>query len=203
MAVKPIVAITFDDGPSEYTTKILDTLQQHGGKVSFFVMGSKVAIQKSKIHRASLMDCEIICHAWDHPDMTTLSKRAIKKQIINTITAIAKITGKASYIFRPPYGNTNDKINKIAAKLGLATVLWTLSTQDWDRENITADAIYNQIMSNVKDGDIILCHDTGESTSTAMNRVIPDLQFMNFQLVTVSELLQTKYGIPEPGKIYP
>ena len=203
MPAAPIVAITFDDGPSIYTSRILDTLQQHGGRVSFFVMGSKVEEHKSKINRAVLMDCEIICHAWDHLKLDEQSRRIIKKQLVNTIKAIAKITGKVSLTFRPPYGQTNEKVIKIAEKLGLAIVNWTLDPQDWDRQIVNAGAIYSYIMKNVKDGDIILCHDTGEATSTAMSRVIPDLIARKYRLVTVTELLKEKYGVIEPGKIYP
>jgi len=202
MQTKPIVALTFDDGPGEQTTRILDTLQQHGGKVSFFVMGNKVEEHKSKIYRASQMECEIICHAWDHSDFTKLTKRVIKKQIINTVTAIAKITGNVSLTFRPPYGRVNENVTKTAKKLGMGIVAWSLNTEDWDIQNITADAIYNKVINNITDGDIILCHDTGEATGTAMNRLIPELISRNYRLVTVTELLTKKYGKIEPGKLY-
>jgi len=200
MPTKPIVAITFDDGPSEYTTRILNTLQQHGGRVSFFVLGSKVEEKKSKISRALHMGCEIICHGWDHKDMTTLSSRAIKKQLINTITAIAKVTGTVSLMFRPPYGRINKKVEKISEKLGLAIVNWSLDPNDWKTQD--AGAVYTEIINNIKDGDIILCHDIYKSTAEAMSRVIPELIYQGYQLVTVSELLHTKYGEIEPGKLY-
>jgi len=197
---KPIVALTFDDGPSIHTSRILDTLQKYGGRVSFFVMGNKVAEHKTRILRALHMECEIICHAWDHPDLTKLSGRAIKKQLFDTIAAIAKVTGTVSLMFRPPYGYTNTKVEKIAKKLGLAIVKWSIDPSDWKVKD--ADAVYASIMVTVKDGDIVLCHDLHESTAAAMNRVIPDLIEQGYQLVTVSELLMHKYGDIEPGRIY-
>jgi len=197
---KPIVALTFDDGPSIYTSRILDLLQLYGGRLSFFVEGNKVDENKSKILRALHMGNEIICHSWDHTDMTKLSGRAIKKQIYNTISAIAKVTGTVSLMFRPPYGYFNAKVEKVALKLGLAIILWSVDPKDWESRD--ADAVYNSIMDEVKDGDIILCHDVHESTAKAMSRVIPELIEQGYQLVTVTELLRHKYGEIEPGRIY-
>jgi len=197
---KPVVALTFDDGPSEYTSQILDTLQKCGGRVSFFVLGSKIAENKSRILRALHMENEIICHSWDHPDLTKLSGREIKKQLFSTIAEIAKVTGKVSLMFRPPYGSVNSKVEKVARKLGLAIVNWSVDPKDWEIHD--AGVIYSSIMNELKSGDIVLCHDTYDSTAEAMSRLIPELTKQGFQLVTVSELLMYKYGTIEPGRLY-
>jgi peptidoglycan/xylan/chitin deacetylase (PgdA/CDA1 family) len=197
---RPIVALTFDDGPSIYTTRILDLLQLHGGRVSFFVMGSLIEEHKNKILRASHMGCEIICHSWTHLDFTKLSKRAIRKQLFNTIAAIASLTGNVSPMFRPPYGYINDRVEKVAQKLGLAMVNWSVDPKDWHVQN--ADAVYTAIMNEIKDGDIVLCHDVHSSTAEAMCRLIPELIELGCQLVTVSELLLHKHGKIEPGRLY-
>jgi len=194
------IALTFDDGPSIYTTKILNTLQQNEGRLTFFVMGSLVEEHKGKIYRASQMGCEIICHTWDHPDYTKISKRAIKKQLYNTIAAIAKVTGSVTPMFRPTYGYYDEKVEKVARKLGLSMVNWSVDPRDW--ECLDADSVYSIIMNEAKDGDIILCHDVYDSTAIAMSRVIPDLIARGYELVTVSELLLSKYGELEPGKLY-
>ena len=197
---RPAVALTFDDGPSIYTTRILDTLQQNEGRVSFFVSGNKIEEHEGKIYRALNMECEIICHAWNHLDLTKLSSRAIKKQLFNTIAAIAKISGMVSPMFRPPYGYINKKVEKVAQKLGLAIVNWSVDPKDWDSQD--ADAIYNHIACNIQHGDIVLCHDVYDSTAEAMSRLIPDLLERGCQLVTVSDLLYHKYGELEPGRLY-
>ena len=197
---RPVVALTFDDGPSIHTSRILDILQLHGGRVSFFVKGNRVEEHKSKILRASNMGCEIICHAWDHPDLTTLSKRAIKKQLYDTIAAIAKATGKVSLMFRPPYGYIDEKVTKVALKLGLAMVNWSVDPRDW--ESLDTEAVHSYIVREIKDGDIVLCHDIYETTARAMCRLIPELIAERCQLVTVSELLRYKYGTIEPGRLY-
>ena len=198
---KPIVALTFDDGPSEYTSRILDTLQKHGGRVSFFVDGIRIAENKSKVIRAHLMDCEVLCHAWDHPDLTTLSADEIKKQITDTMDAIETVINNVTNIFRPPYGYINKTVIKVAEELGLALVNWSVDPNDWDTDDV--DKILDYIMSNVTDGDIVLCHDLYDSTAKAMSILIPELIAQGYQLVTVSELLQYKYGDLEPGVLYP
>ena len=197
---KPLVALTFDDGPSVHTTRILDVLWRHGGRLSFFVLGNKVEENKHKILRALHMECEIICHAWDHYDLTKLSGKEIQKQLFDTIAAIARVTGEVSLMFRPPYGYVDKKVEKIAKKLGLAMVNWSIDPKDWETQN--AEAIYTMIMNEVKDGDIILCHDVYDSTAIAASHLIPDLIARGFQLVTVSELLLHKYGQIEPGRLY-
>jgi len=199
-STKSFVALTFDDGPSEYTTQILDTLHRYGGRVTFFVTGNKVNEHKGKILRAAAMDCEIICHAWDHTDLTKLSGRKIKKQLYDTIAAIATLTGKVSLMFRPPYGNINEKVEKVAKKLGLAIVNWSVDPKDWETQS--AEETYNYIIENMKSGDIVLCHDVYEATATVMSRLIPRLLAEGWQLVTVLELLHHKHGELEPGKLY-
>jgi peptidoglycan/xylan/chitin deacetylase (PgdA/CDA1 family) len=197
---KPMVALTFDDGPSEYTSRILDVLQQYGGRLTFFVMGEFVEPHKSKVLRALHMGCDIISHAWTHHDYTKLSKRAIRKQLFDTIAVIADVTGTVTPLFRPTYGYVNEKLEKVATKLGLAMVNWSLDTMDW--RNKDADIIYSTIMNEVKSGDIILCHDVYDSTAEAMSRVIPELIEQGYQLVTVTEMLNHKYGGIEPGRLY-
>jgi len=197
---KPVVAFTFDDGPSEFTSQILDTLHRYGGRVSFFVMGNKVHEHKSKILRAQSMGCEIICHAWDHQDLTKLSRRAIQKQLYDTIAAIAQVTGEVSLMFRPPYGNINKNVEKVAKDLGLAIVNWSLDSNDWNTQS--AHLVYSEIADNLKSGDIVLCHDIYDSTAVTMSRLIPRLIAGGCQFVTVSELLKHKYGELEPGRLY-
>jgi len=83
---------------------------------------------------------------------------------------------------------------------GLAIINWSFNTLDF--ETTDADVLYTNIINEIKDGDIVLCHDNYESTATAMSRIIPELIEAGCQLVTVSELLLHKYGEIEPGKLY-
>lgn len=194
------IALTFDDGPGNCTTRILNILQRNEGHLSFFVMGGGVEEHKGKIYRMSQMGCDVLCHAWNHTDFTTLKKRAIKRQLLSTFEAIAGITGNVFPIFRPPYGYYDENVEKVARKLGLSMICWSLDSRDWECKD--ADTIYSNIMENAKDGDVVLCHDVYDSTVEAMSRVIPELIGRGFELVTVSQLLREKYGEFEPGRMY-
>lgn len=198
---RPVVALTFDDGPSAVTSRILDILQQHGGRVSFFVMGKLVEEHRSKIKRAWGMWCDVLCHSWEHDDHTKISKRAAGKQIIDTCSAIASVTGDFLPLYRPPYGNINKNLSKLTTKLGLSMVNWSLDPMDWDSSH-DAKAVSSFILDNVADGDVVLCHDIYESTGDAMTIVIPELISRGFQLITVSELLYRRYGTLEFGVAY-
>jgi len=196
----PLVALTFDDGPSEHTSRILDILQQYSGRVTFFVQGNLIEQNKTKINRALYMGCEVISHAWDHPDLTELPKKEIKKQLVQTAAALKSVTGMSLPMFRPPYGYVNDLVKQVAKKLGLAMIIWTLDPRDWEVRD--ADIVYDLVMKDVKDGDIVLCHDVYESTAEAMSRIIPELIQKGYRLVTVSDLLRRKYGKLIPGELY-
>ena len=133
---------------------------------------------------------EIGGHSWDHRQLTKLSSEDITDEIMNTRAKIYSITGVDTIIMRPPYGSYNDEIKRICAENGIVMINWAVDPLDWKTRN--ADKVYNAIMSQVKDGDIILCHDLYDTTVDAMERVIPDLIAQGYQLVTVSELLS--YG---------
>lgn len=194
------IALTFDDGPSSATTRILNTLQQNEGRVTFFVMGSKVEEQKGKIFRAAQMGCEVLCHAWDHQRLTNMHKNVVKKQLYSTVEAIATVTGTAAPLFRPPYGEYDEKLGKITKKLGLSMINWSLDTRDWDHKD--SEIVYSTIMNKAKDGDVVLCHDVYDSTAEAMSRVIPELISRGFELVPVTELIRERFGELIPGKMY-
>lgn len=194
------IALTFDDGPSEHTTRILNSLQLNGGRVSFFVMGNRVEEYRSKIFRATQMGSEVICHAWTHEHLIELPKKDIRRQIFNTKKAIAAVTGTVIPLFRPPYGEYDEKVEKVAKRFGLSMVCWSLDSKDYESRD--ADKIYTTIMNQAQDGDIVLCHDIYDTTAEAMSRVIPDLEARGFELVTVTELLRAKFGTLEPGKMY-
>ncbi|MCL2247840.1 MAG: polysaccharide deacetylase family protein [Oscillospiraceae bacterium] len=197
---RPVVALTFDDGPGLVTSHILDLIQVYGGKVSFFVLGKYVEMNRTKIHRAWGMGCDILCHSWEHVNHTEISKKAVSKQIIDTCTAIASVTGEFLPLYRPPYGEANKNLAKLTEKLGLSMVNWSLDPKDYDTSDATA--ISSFILDNVVDGDVVLCHDVYDSTGDAMGIVIPSLVSRGFQLITVSELLYRRYGTLEPGVLY-
>jgi peptidoglycan/xylan/chitin deacetylase (PgdA/CDA1 family) len=196
----PMVALTFDDGPSEYTLQILDILEQHNVRATFFVVGNRLASWSDTVRRAHSQGNEIIGHSWDHSDMTRLSESEIMSQLLNTNAAINSITGTAPNFFRPPYGAVNNQLRRVSAELGFAIVNWSVDPADWrDR---CSDRIYSDIIHRVRNKDIILCHDVYDTTVNAVERLIPELIAQGYQLVTVSELLSFTHDTLDAGRIY-
>lgn len=197
---KPMVALTFDDGPSKHTDRLLDVFAKNGGKGTFFVVGNLIEGKEETLRRVALEQHEIGNHSWNHRQFTKLGTEELTDQIMNTKAKIYDVTGVNTNLVRPPYGSFNDHTKSVASYLGVSLVNWSLDTLDWKTKN--ADAVYQEIMSNVKDGDIILCHDLHKTTVDAMERVIPDLIAKGYQLVTVSELLSQEGNEIKAGKVY-
>lgn len=181
------VAITFDDGPSKYTDKILDLLNEYNANATFFVLGNKVNIYKDTIVKALSLGNEIGNHSYNHKWLTSLNEEEFKNQINKTQDIIYNLTGYTPKLLRPTYGSIN---NKIKNNTDLQIVLWNVDSKDWNIKN--SKKIAERVLKDVDDMDIILFHDTYESTLKALEIIIPDLIEKGYQLVTVSELEEIK-----------
>ncbi|MCL1883915.1 MAG: polysaccharide deacetylase family protein [Defluviitaleaceae bacterium] len=197
---KSMVALTFDDGPSAHTEKILDILERYDSKATFFVVGNRLGLYQETILRAAKLGNEIANHSQTHARFTSLSDNDVINEIQSASSAIKSITGISPHIYRPPFGATDERIVNISTELGYGIVKWNLDPLDWrDRD---ADIIYHRIMSQVEDGSVIVLHDIHLTTAQAMERVIPSIIEKGFQLVTVSELLDYRYGGLDAGSIF-
>ena len=197
---RPMIALTFDDGPRQTTQLLLNILERYNAVATFFVSGSLVEMGRDIVLRASNMGNEIAGHTWTHADLTKLYDWEVIEELQSTSAVIRSVTGLSPRIYRPPYGFVNSNVRRISGDLGYSIVNWTLDTLDWYYRD--AEIIYDIIMDNVMDGDIILLHDIHITTIDAMEYVIPSLISRGFQLVTVSKLLNNKYGELEPGVVY-
>ena len=197
---KPMIALTFDDGPSAHTDRLLDIFARYGGKGTFFVLGNLVDSRKSTVKRIVKEGHEIGNHSWNHRQMTNLGTQEIKDQIMMTRAKIYDVAGVDTLIVRPPYGACNDTVKAVGESVGVSFVNWSVDTLDWKSKN--ASAVYKEIMNCVHDGAIILCHDLHKTTVDAMETVVPALIEKGYQLVTVSELMEYSDKSLEAGKIY-
>jgi peptidoglycan/xylan/chitin deacetylase (PgdA/CDA1 family) len=143
---------------------------------------------------------EIANHSWSHPQLSRLSHGQIRSELQRTNDIIEEVTGVAPNNMRPPYGAMNNNVINVSGELGLSLIIWSVDPEDWRYRN--SGRIYNHVMTNVRDGDVILLHDLYESTAAAAVRLIPSLLARGFQLVTVSELFYYTGLEMEPGVVY-
>lgn len=189
---RPMIALTFDDGPGEYTETLLDTVEKYNIHVTFFMLGQNVEGRESTIQRMVKLGCEIGNHTWDHPEQTlpNMDLDSVMQEFQKTDDALVKACGQAPTVCRAPYGAITDE--QISA-VGKPFFMWSTDSLDW--KLMDADADYNQIMndSSLGDGSVILMHDIHEpSVKCATEKLIPALIDQGYKLVTVSELAEAK-----------
>ncbi|MBR5308137.1 MAG: polysaccharide deacetylase family protein [Clostridia bacterium] len=187
------VALTFDDGPSgNYTPMILDILAENGVKGTFFVVGRNAERYPMILKRIHSEGHEIGNHTYSHPDMKKLTPEQLDEEISRTGKAVSDIVGVSPVLFRPPGGYlSNDIVDKITSN-SCKTVLWSWrqDTMDWKCPDV--EKVVETVLSNIRDGDIILFHDfnPGKSpTPEALKIIIPELLGRGYEFVTVSELV--------------
>ena len=186
---KPMIALTFDDGPSSSaTTRILNVLEKYNARATFFVVGSRVDSYKSQIKRAYDLKCEIGNHTYNHKTLTNLSADGVKSELSATDKKIKAITGVSPVLMRPPGGSY--KTDTVRNNTSYPIIMWSVDTRDW--ESRAATAVVNHIKSHAYDGAIILMHDLYGSTAEATEIIVPWLISQGYQLVTVSEMMEAK-----------
>ena len=190
------VALTYDDGPSKHTDRILDCLELYGAKATFFVIGNSVYAYPDQLKRAHSLGMEIGNHTMTHPRLTSISASAVTSQLESNKNVVENTIGIRPSLVRPPYGSYNQSVINTANS---PFILWSIDTLDWKTRN--AQKTINAVLSKVKDGDIILMNDLYLQTAQATEIVVPALIERGFDLVTVTELAQRK-GITLVPKAY-
>ena len=183
------VALTFDDGPTSYTSRILDLLEGERVPATFFVVGRKVAGREDLLLRM-LRDGHMIAnHSYTHVDLSKASAAALR-QIDDTQDAIKAATGFTPCLLRPPYGRTSRKLLGALARRHLTGTLWSVNPRDFLRPGTAA--ISQRVLDGVRPGSIILAHDGGgdrSQTVAALPSIIATLKARGYTFVTVTELL--------------
>lgn len=195
---KPMIALTFDDGPHDiYTARILDALKKYGGKATFFVLGQRVERHSKILNRMIKEGSEIGNHSYSHPLLTTASVEKIKQEIARTQKAVLQCTGYTPKLVRPTYGAVNQTVR---AAINYPMIEWSVDTQDWKSRNV--DMIVKEAMKGAKDGAIILMHDVYLTTAIAAEKVIQKLTKEGYQLVTISEMFEYRGTGLNAGREY-
>ena len=194
---KPMVALTFDDGPYDrVTNRIVKVLAKHDSRATFFVVGNRVERYADTMKNAYNKGNQIATHTFDHGDLSKMKKKQIRRELKRAFRVMKKINGENPTMLRPPYGNVNDKMRQT---IRIPMIYWNVDTEDWASRN--KDKILSRCKS-IKDGDIVLMHDLYPSTAAAVEKLVPKLRKKGFQLVTVEELFYYKGIDAKGGNVY-
>lgn len=154
------LAFTYDDGPNDpWTLRLLDVLERHAVKATFFLLGKFVA-QKPEIARELVArGHELGIHTWDHPNLIFASPSEVRSQIERTQNIIFDTTGQRCTLMRPPFGARTPMTLRVIRNLGLTPVMWNVTCYDW--KPTTPERILDHVERQMRGGDVILMHDGG------------------------------------------
>lgn len=194
---KKTIALTFDDGPSSFTGRLLDCLEKNNAKATFFMVGKEIESFPDEVKRMEKLGCELGNHTYSHTDLTTLSSEEISNEIGTVDKLLYDLAGHGATVVRPPYGSINDNVR---STVGTPMMLWSVDTLDWETEDV--QKIVDTVMSSAEDGAVILMHDIFKTSVDAAEIIIPKLIKEGYDLVTVHELAEKKGITMEPGTAY-
>ena len=161
---RPILYLTFDDGPSPtWTPRVLRVLREQGATATFFVVGQRAARHEQLARRVVAEGHTLGSHTWNHPHLSRLSDTEVTGQLLVTQAQVAWLGG-GSGCYRPPYGDTSDRVRELGAALGQREYLWTVSTKDWSHPGL--DTLLANARAGMVPGGIISFHD-GDSSGSA------------------------------------
>jgi peptidoglycan-N-acetylglucosamine deacetylase len=183
------IALTFDDGPGSYTSKIVSILSRHHAQGTFFEIGAQVSSESRAVLAGG---SELANHSYHHENYPSRASMAA------TNARIKSVTGFEPCLFRPPAGAYNSRVVGDARALGMTTVIWNVDPRDWSTPG--SSAIYSRVVSAARPGAIVVMHDGGgnrSQTAAALPRIIHTLHARGYHLVTVSKLLhqRTIWGV--------
>lgn len=202
-AEKPMVALTFDDGPKvSPTNRILDVLEKNDARATFFMVGKNAVKPENAdtIRRMAEMGCDLGNHTYGHTDLAKQSMVENKEAVQQVSDAVQAASGQPTTLLRPPYGSFNASVKQAMVEIGYPLIMWNIDTLDWKTKD--AAQTVKQILDQVQDGDIILMHDIYEETADAVEQVVPELISRGFQLVTVTEMAEAHGVTLTGGEVY-
>lgn len=183
------VALTFDDGPTTLTPRVLDVLAKHDAHATFFVIGRQIAALDDVIRRALQEGHAIGNHTFNHRDVGAGGKLA-KDEIRPTTDLLSAVTGTRPCLFRPPYGSVGPELAKEVERGGMLLIRWNVDTED--NAGATPEVIRERALAGVSPGAIIIMHDGGPgaaNTLAALPGILREIEKRGYEAVTVPTLL--------------
>lgn len=182
------VALTFDDGPRPgMTERILAVLKAEGVKATFFVIGRHVAAYPAlaaSLHSAGM---ELENHSYTHANLAVIPPAVAETELLRASAAIEAATGRAPRYFRPPGGNTNVNVTRVAQRWGMSAAMWTVNAERL--ENVGPDALAGYVIEKTKPGSIILLHNGRAGTVEALPAIIRGIRAKGLEFATLEDLL--------------
>ena len=194
---RKLVALTFDDGPSEYTQSYLDILAEKNVKATFFCLGESVELFPAEAQAIIAYGHQLANHSYSHQQLTALGGDDLRSELSKGFSVIADTTGVKTTVIRPPYGDFSQSCWFESQGLISVSVLWNQDSLDWEMPGV--DAIVQNSLSHMESGSIILMHDGGGDRSQdleALPQIIDRWREEGFEFVTINELLAAS-DIPE------
>lgn len=186
------VALTFDDSPDENNTdRVLDILKFYHVKASFFMIGAPMVDQNVTVVKRAFDEGHLVLnHSFNHPHFSKIDNEQIIQELNATSHRIESITGKYPLLFRPPYGSINQEVMNTINKQGYTTILWSLDSLDWALKD--KDAITDNVITQVENGDIILMHSSRSNHASveALPGIIEQLQNKGYTFQRLDDMLQ-------------
>ena len=198
-----MVSLSFDAAwGNEDTQTLIDILGKYDVKVTFFVVGAWVDKYPESVKALSDAGHEVMNHSNDHAHFNTLSADEIAANINACSDKIQAVTGVRPTLFRPPYGEYNDRVVAAVRGMGMEPIQWDVDSLDW--KELSAGEIYDRVTSKVRPGSIILFHNAALHTPEALEDIIKYLLAQGYEIVPISRLiLPEPYTIDHTGRQFP
>ncbi len=197
-----IVALSFDAAwGNEDTQTILDILKKEKVKVTFFMTGGWVESYPDDVKAIAKAGHDLGNHSENHKHMTELSDEQCKEEIMKVHNKVKELTGKNMILFRPPYGDYDNKVIDVAREIGYYPIQWDVDSLDW--KDYGVDSIINTVVNNshLGNGSIILCHNGAKYTAQALPKVISGLKQKGYKIVPISRIIyKNTYNINPEGR---
>jgi len=192
------VALTFDDGPSPAKTPaLLDALEKAHAPATFFVVGSRAEQAPELLRRMTERGDEVENHSYTHPNMNLVIPSVAEEEMLRTSVLIQAMTGHQPRFFRPPGGNADASVKRLARSYGLSLAYWTVDALHAEDVG-SPSALIQYVMQHVRPGAIVLLHNGPDVTATAIPGLVAALRAHGYSLVTLSEIAKGPLGA-KPG----
>ncbi len=202
---EPKIALTFDAAwGNDDTQKIMEILKKHDVKVTFFMTGGWVESYPDDVRMILAEGHDLGNHSQNHKNMSQLSDAEKEEEIMSVHNKVRELTGYDMFLFRPPYGDYDSKLIKVAKKCNYYPIQWDVDSLDW--KDYGVDSIIKTVTQNehLGNGSIILCHNGAKYTVEALDTLITTLKAEGYQFVPLSDLIyRDNYYMDHEGRQIP